>query len=154
MFEFWKKEESEIVAPVDGVCIRLEDVPDEAFSTGKMGEGFAVRSTGDTVVAPVDGTIVMIPETHHSFGMETRNGAEVLVHTGLNTVRMLGEGFTVLAEQGDTVKAGTPVIRFDRKLLESRDRDLTVIVTFTSGRVKMDESCFEREVKAGEVLVK
>ena len=155
MFEFWKKEESEIAAPADGICIRLEDVPDEAFSTGKMGDGFAVQSTGDTVVAPVDGKIVMIPETHHSFGIETKNGAEVLVHTGLNTVRMLGEGFTVLAEQGETVKAGDPVLRFDRALLESRGRDLTVIVTFTTGRVKMDDlGCFDREVKAGDILVK
>ena len=97
----------------------------------------------------------MIPETHHSFGIETKNGAEVLVHTGLNTVRMLGEGFTVLAEQGETVKAGDPVLRFDRALLESRGRDLTVIVTFTTGRVKMDDlGCFGREVKAGDILVK
>ncbi len=155
MFDFLKKEGLAMVAPVDGTCIRLEDVPDEAFASGKMGTGFAVRSTGEEVVAPVDGEIVMIPETNHSFGIRTAGGAEILVHIGLNTVRMLGEGFTPVASQGDMVKAGDPVIRFNKELLESRGRDLTTIVTFTSGHLKKEGlDCYGKEVKAGEVLTK
>lgn len=155
MFDFLKREETEIVAPVDGTCIRLEDVKDETFASGGMGAGFAVEPSGETVVAPVDGEIVMIPETRHSFGIRTKNGEEVLVHIGLNTVLMLGEGFEALAEQGDAVKAGDPVIRFDKALIESREKNLTTIVTFTSGPVKKVElDCYGKEVKAGEVLAK
>lgn len=155
MFDFLKREEIKIVAPVDGTCIRLEDVADEAFASGKMGIGFAVEPTGETVVAPVEGEIVMIPETHHSFGIRTKNDEEVLVHIGLNTVRMLGEGFTPLANQGDIVQAGDPVIRFDRAQLEKRNRNMTTIVTFTSGRDKeLEIDCYGKDVQAGEVLTK
>mgnify|MGYP005756997209 FL=1 len=155
MFEFLKKEETEIVAPVDGTCIRLEDVPDDAFASGKMGPGFAIRPTGEEVVSPVEGEIIMIPETHHAFGIQTKNGEEVLVHIGLNTVLLLGEGFKVLANQGDAVKAGDPIIQFDKALIESKGKDVTTIVTFTSGSVKKVElDCYDKEVKAGQVLVK
>ena len=117
--------------------------------------GFAVEPTGETVVAPVEGEIVMIPETHHSFGIRTKNDEEVLVHIGLNTVRMLGEGFTPLANQGDIVQAGDPVIRFDRAQLEKRNRNMTTIVTFTSGRDKeLEIDCYGKDVQAGEVLTK
>ena len=155
MFDFFFFVESEIAAPVDGLCIRLEDVPDEAFASGKMGAGFAVEPTGEEVVSPVEGEIVMIPETHHSFGIQTKSGEEVLVHIGLNTVLLLGEGFTVLAEQGSQVKPGDPVIRFDKALIESKGKNLTTIVTFTSGHVKKVElDCYGKEVKAGEILAK
>ena len=140
---------------MDGTCIRLEDVADEAFASGKMGAGFAVEPTGEEVVAPVEGEIVMIPETRHAFGIQTKNGEEVLVHIGLNTVLMLGEGFTALASQGDKVKPGDPVIRFDKALIESKGKNLTTIVTFTSGRVKEIElDCYGQEVKAGQILAK
>lgn len=155
MFEFLKREETEIAAPVDGTCIRLEDVADEAFASGKMGAGFAVEPTGEEVVAPVEGEIVMIPETRHAFGIQTKNGEEVLVHIGLNTVLMLGEGFTALANQGDKVKPGDPVIRFDKALIESKGKNLTTIVTFTSGKVKeVNLDCYGQEVKAGQILAK
>lgn len=154
MFEFLKKEENEIVAPIDGICIRLEDVKDKAFASGKMGTGFAIESTGEEVAAPVEGEIVVIPETRHAFGIRAKNGEEVLVHIGLNTVLMLGEGFTALAAQGDKVKAGDPVIRFDRAFIEGKGKDLTTIVTFTSGREKeLKIDCYGKEVKAGDKLV-
>ena len=153
MFEFLKKEESGIAAPIGGTCIPLGEVPDDAFASGKMGTGFAVASTGDTVVAPVDGTIVMIPETRHAFGIETKSGEEVLVHIGLNTVRMLGKGFMNLKAQGESVKAGEAVIRFDREIVEEAGKDLTVIVTFPSGKVRMHElTCYGNSVSAGEIL--
>ena len=107
------------------------------------------------MVSPVEGEIIMIPETYHAFGIQTKNGEEVLVHIGLNTVLLLGEGFKVLANQGDAVKAGDPIIQFDKALIESKGKDVTTIVTFTSGNVKKVElDCYDKEVKAGQVLAK
>lgn len=155
MFDFLKKEEVEIVAPVDGTCMRLSEVKDTAFASGSMGVGFAIATEGDVVVAPVSGTIVVIPETRHAFGIQTKGGTEVLVHIGLNSVLMLGEGFTALANQGDEIQAGEPVIRLDRPTLEAKDCELTTIVTFTSGNVKSVElDRYGEKVKAGDLLAK
>lgn len=154
MFEFLKKAGNEIAAPVDGKCIRIEEVADPVFSGKMMGDGFAVVPEGDVVSAPVSGEIVMIPESKHAFGMKTKGGVELLVHIGLDTVALNGEGFTVLARQGSKVKAGDPVIRFDKKAMEAKNIDLTTMVVFTSGYEKPVElACYGQQVKAGEIVI-
>ena len=135
MFGFLRKESSAVAAPVSGRCIRLEEVADKVFSSKMMGDGFAVIPKDDTAVAPVDGEIVMIAETKHAFGIKTKAGMELLVHIGLDTVDLKGEGFTVLAKQGSRVRAGEPVIRFDREGLEKKGIDMTTMVIWRlSGR--------------------
>ena len=158
MFGFLKKSQGSgtdgFVAPVTGKCISIEDVADAVFSSKMMGDGFAIVPTGDTVVAPADGEIVMIPESKHAFGMKTKDGVELLVHIGLDTVNLNGQGFEVLTKQGSRVKAGTPVIRFDRSFMEGKGIDLTTMLVFTGGYDKpVALSCVGQTVNAGDKVL-
>ncbi len=154
MFRFFQKENHEVMAPVTGKCIKIEEVPDGVFSSKMMGDGFAVIPEGDTAVAPVDGEIVMIPATRHAFGMKAKNGVELLVHIGLDTVELKGEGFTVLAKQGSKVRAGEPVIRFDREGLEKKGINMTTMVIFTRGYEKeVNLEVYGQKVNAGEAVM-
>lgn len=102
-----------LAAPVAGEVIPLLEVPDKMFSAGTMGQGFAVLPTDGTVTSPVAGEIAMIFPTKHAFAVTTPDGVQVMVHIGLETVGLKGEGFEVLAAKGDHVEAGDPVIRAD-----------------------------------------
>ena len=154
MFGFLKKDSNAVVAPVTGKCIRIEEVPDQVFSSKMMGDGFAVVPEGDTAVAPMSGEIVMIPESKHAFGMKTKSGVEFLVHIGLDTVELNGEGFTVLAKQGSKVRAGDPVIRFDKAFIEGKGINLTTMVVFTGGFDKeIQTDVYNQKVNAGDVVI-
>lgn len=153
MFEFLKRK-NEIVAPVSGTCIPMEEVKDSVFASKMLGDGFAVIPCEDTVVAPVTGEIVMIPDSRHAFGMRTPAGVEVMVHIGLDTVNLNGDGFSLLARAGEKVKAGAPVIRVDRERLAGKGYDLTTMLIFTNGYDKqLAPDCYNREVQAGQVLL-
>lgn len=130
---FGKKEaavkEVNIYAPLSGEIVNIEDVPDVVFSEKIVGDGVAIRPNGDTIVAPVNGTIGKIFETNHAFSIESDEGIELFVHFGIDTVELKGEGFTRLAQEGQRVKAGEPVIKFDLAFLESKAKSvLTPIV--------------------------
>jgi glucose-specific phosphotransferase system IIA component len=117
MFEFLKRN-YKLMAPVTGQIIDLSEVKDELFSKRMMGDGVAVEPTGDVVVAPASGVLTMIFPTNHAFGLKLRNGVEVLVHIGLDTVNLQGVGFERLTTLNRKVKAGEPIIRFNRKILQ------------------------------------
>ena len=154
MLSFLKKKDDHVVAPVSGKCIRIEEVPDEVFSSKMMGDGFAVIPEGDTVAAPVSGEITMIPDLKHAFGLKTRTGIELLVHIGLDTVNLQGQGFTVLAKQGSKIRAGEPVIRVDKEFMEKQGINLTTIVIFTEGyKQEVELEFFGQQVKLGDVLL-
>jgi len=99
--------------PVAGTVVPLADVPDPMFAQGTMGPGIAVDPTGDTIVAPADGTVASVFPTGHAIGLALADGTELLIHIGIDTVGMKGDGFETLVKAGDTVTAGTPLIRFD-----------------------------------------
>ena len=101
------------VAPATGEYLPLSEVSDPVFSQGVMGDGYAVNPTAGTIVAPVAGTIALIQDTLHAFMLRTENGGEVLVHIGIDTVELGGDGFTKLANVGDKVEAGAPIIEVD-----------------------------------------
>jgi PTS system N-acetylglucosamine-specific IIC component len=102
-----------LLAPVSGEVVALQDVPDAAFASGAVGQGLAIRPTGKLVVAPCDGTLVSIFKTNHAFAMVTDAGAEIIVHIGVETVKLGGQGFKRLALAGSQVKAGDPVLELD-----------------------------------------
>ncbi|WP_028451817.1 glucose PTS transporter subunit IIA [Chitinilyticum aquatile] len=102
-----------LLAPVSGEIVQLEDVPDAAFASKAVGDGVAIRPTGKTVVAPADGVLAKIFNTNHAFALVADSGAELIVHIGIETVKLGGQGFTRLAEQGSRVKAGDPVLELD-----------------------------------------
>lgn len=124
-----KAVEVEIYAPLSGEIVDIEDVPDVVFSEKIVGDGVAIRPNGNKIVAPVDGVIGKIFETNHAFSMESKEGVELFVHFGIDTVELKGEGFTRVAQEGQQVKRGDTVIEFDLALLESKAKSvLTPIV--------------------------
>lgn len=118
---------------VSGDLVDISEVPDDAFSQKMMGDGVAIKPSSDTVVAPADATVSMIMESSlHAIGLELSNGAEVLIHIGLDTVNMNGQGFTLLTQQDAQVKAGDPLIRFDRDAIAKAGYDDIVIMAVTN----------------------
>ncbi|MDO5350159.1 MAG: glucose PTS transporter subunit IIA [Lachnospiraceae bacterium] len=128
-----KKTGSVLYAPVDGDCIPVSEVNDSVFSSRMMGDGVAFRFEGSQVCAPCDGKICMIAETKHAFGMVNDDGVEVIIHIGLDTVNLNGQGFTVLVKKDQIVKKGTPVIELNQEFFKSKGIDLTTPMIVTNG---------------------
>lgn len=99
--------------PVEGAVVPLSAVPDAMFAQGTMGPGLAVDPTGDTVVAPADATVASVFPTGHAIGLALDDGTELLIHVGIDTVNLQGDGFETLVSAGQKVQQGTPLIRFD-----------------------------------------
>lgn len=112
--------DSEILSPLAGTAIALEDVPDPTFAEGILGLGAAVEPSEGKVVAPADGTVGTLFDTHHAIGLNLDNGAELLIHIGINTVELNGEGFTAHVSEGERVKRGQALITFDKDLIASK----------------------------------
>lgn len=104
--------------PLEGAVMPLSSVPDATFADGMLGSGAAIEPTGNLVVAPAAGTVAQAFATGHAVALSLTDGTDVLIHIGLDTVKMGGEGFEMLVENGDTVKAGDPLVRFDRAAIE------------------------------------
>ena len=120
-------------ACVSGNLIDMSEVKDDMFSQKMMGDGIAIEPSGDTVVAPADAEVTMImEESLHAIGLRFMNGAEVLIHIGIDTVKLNGQGFTALVKPGDKVKAGTPLIKFDQSVIKSAGYQSTVIMAVTN----------------------
>ncbi|CAM3427039.1 MULTISPECIES: N-acetylglucosamine-specific PTS transporter subunit IIBC [Yersinia] len=113
-----------LVAPVTGDVVALEQVPDEAFASKAVGDGVAIRPTDKTVVSPASGTIVKIFNTDHAFCLETDTGAEIVVHMGIDTVKLNGQGFARLVEEGAVVEAGQPILELDLAYLNANARSM------------------------------
>lgn len=140
---------AELVAPVCGEIIMLEQVPDEAFASKAVGDGIAIKPTGNTVVSPADGTIVKIFNTNHAFCLETNNGAEIIVHMGLDTVMLKGQGFRRLVEEGADVIAGQPILEMDLDFLNANVRSMFSPVVCSNIE---DFIGLELKTQAGEVV--
>lgn len=123
---------------LDGTVIPLKEVGDGVFSEGIMGEGLAVRPENDTVTSPGAGTvIVMMEDSRHAVGLLMDNGIQLLIHVGIDTVDMKGDGFAYLVKQGERVSAGSPLIRFDReKIKKAGHPDVTVCVVTDAGEAE------------------
>ena len=108
-----------LARPIQGYAVALSEVPDKTFSGGMMGPGVAIVPTSGEVVAPADATVVTVFPTGHAIGLKLDDGTEVLIHVGLDTVKMKGEGFTPLVKAGDTVTTGQPLLTVDLKAVEA-----------------------------------
>jgi sugar PTS system EIIA component len=141
-------------APIHGTVMPLEEVDDPVFAERMVGDGIAILPEGDTVVSPVAGILTHLFPSGHAAGITLSNGLEILIHVGLDTVELKGEGFTPLAEQGQVVKTGTPLIRLDLEKLKKTARSLTTPVIVTNmPRVKEIEKISTGTVKAGEDVI-
>ena len=108
----------EIANPVKGTVVRQEDMADEAFASGVLGKGVAIRPEEGKVYAPADGEISVLFPTFHAIGIHTEEGADLLIHIGLNTVQLEGKGFTPKIRQGDKIRKGQLIMEFDKELIE------------------------------------
>ncbi|SFU53568.1 PTS sugar transporter subunit IIA [Alicyclobacillus macrosporangiidus] len=140
----------EVLAPFSGRALTLADVPDPVFAQKMVGDGAAVDPASDTLVAPVSGTLTNLFPTGHAAGITTDEGLEILIHIGMDTVELKGEGFTPVARQGDRVTAGQPIIRMDLERLRSVAKSLVTPVVLTNpARVAALEPVASGDVVAG-----
>lgn len=138
-------------APMNGTLIALDQVKDEAFASGAMGDGIAVEPAEGKLYAPADGSVSSVFETGHAVGLTTDEGAEILLHIGIDTVKLKGKGFTAHIKEGDRVRKGDLLISFDRKAIREAGFSLTTpmiicnmedyeeILVLTSGKIKAGE---------------
>lgn len=140
--------ETVLLSPVTGEVVALEDVPDAAFATKAVGDGVAILPTGKLVVAPCDGQLVKIFNTNHAFALVNDAGVELIVHIGIETVKLAGQGFTRLAEQGSFVKAGQPVLELDLEFLGANAKSVISPVVLTNA----DDFAPVANVASGSVI--
>ena len=143
----------EIIAPLSGEIVNIEDVPDVVFAEKIVGDGIAIKPSGNKIVAPVDGTIGKIFETNHAFSIESDSGIELFVHFGIDTVELKGEGFKRIAEEGQRVQKGDLVLEFDLALLEEKAKStLTPVVISNMDEIK-EMTKMTGPVTVGETVV-
>ena len=142
-----------VVSPLAGKIIPVEEVADGVFSEKMVGDGFAVEPEADEVLAPADGEITLVFDTKHAFTMRTAQGVDLLVHMGIDTIRLNGEPFTLSIKQGDVVKAGQPIGTMDRAVLAAGYRTVTPVVVGNLADLGGFELTHTGEVKAGDAVM-
>ena len=142
-----------VTAPFSGKLVPLSSVPDETFASGVLGEGIAIEPSDGLFCSPVSGTVESIAETRHAIGFAGDNGLEILVHVGLETVGLKGEGFEILVKEGDTVKEGQPVAKVDLDLIRARGLNTITSIVLTGGVDDMELNCAEGIAAAGKTPV-
>ncbi|MFX3624423.1 MAG: PTS glucose transporter subunit IIA [Ectobacillus sp.] len=134
LFSFGSKESEEVIAaPLTGEVKNIEDVPDPVFAQRMMGDGVAIIPSEGTVVSPVEGEVVQLFHTKHAIGIKSKNGVEILIHVGLETVSLNGEGFEAHVSQGQKVKAGDKLITFDLAFIGEKAKSTITPIVITNG---------------------
>ncbi|OMP67998.1 glucose-specific PTS transporter subunit IIBC [Domibacillus epiphyticus] len=124
--------DSRFVAPITGKLLPITEVPDPVFAGKMMGDGFAIEPADGTVVSPVDGKVINVFPTKHAIGLVADNGREVLIHFGIDTVKLNGEGFETLIAEGDTVEAGQPLLKVDLEYIAANATSTITPIIFTN----------------------
>lgn len=150
-----KEKEVVIAAPLTGEAVSLETVNDPTFSEGILGKGMAIMPSEGRVVSPVNGTIATIFETGHAMGLVSEDGAEILIHVGLDTVNLKGNHFHVKMKTGDTVKVGDCILEFDLEAMKAEGYDvITPVIISNHFNYSTVEAAAEGRVKTGEPLLR
>lgn len=145
---------TELVSPLDGELLPLSEVKDEVFSSGAMGEGVAIEPSQGVLHAPADGRVVMTFPTGHAIGMKTKDGAEILMHIGMDTVNLQGKGFETLVAKGDEVKAGDELVKFDIDEIHEAGHVVTTPIVVTNSKDYEKVSVVRQgEVKVGQEIL-
>jgi phosphoenolpyruvate-protein phosphotransferase len=143
-----------LVAPFDGWCTSLDEAPDPVFATRMLGDGFAIDPTGSIVQAPCDGEVTALPGSRHAVTLRTLDGAEVLIHVGIDTVGLHGVGFEALAQVGDTVRAGDPLLRLDLDGLAQRTKSLLTPVVVLGETHQVEPLASGTHVRVGQAVAR
>lgn len=143
--------EVEVKAPLTGEIVALEEVPDEVFAAKTVGDGVAIKPTANKLVSPADGVIRQLFPTKHAVGIETEAGVELLIHIGVDTVDLDGEGFEKMVDEGDKIKPGDELIKFDLDYIaEQAPSTITPVVITNLDQMAEFTVTEAAEVTAGE----
>ncbi|MFQ3545240.1 PTS glucose transporter subunit IIA [Halobacillus rhizosphaerae] len=147
--------EEQLVAPLSGKVVSLDEVDDPVFNQRMMGDGVAIQPSEGIVVSPVDGEVVQLFPTNHAVGVKTKSGVEVLIHIGLETVSMEGEGFEGHVKTGDKVKAGQTLVTFDKSLVAQMAKSTItpVIITNFDETIEQFTPAYEKVTYAGDTVI-
>ncbi|MEH7085535.1 PTS glucose transporter subunit IIA [Neobacillus drentensis] len=118
--------------PIEGEIIPITEVPDQVFSQKMMGDGFAIVPSKGSVVSPVDGEIMNVFPTKHAIGIKASQGYEILIHVGMDTVNLKGEGFTVLVKDGEKITKGQEILKFDLDFIKKSAPSIVTPIIFTN----------------------
>ncbi|MEO2078555.1 MAG: PTS glucose transporter subunit IIA [Bacillus sp. (in: firmicutes)] len=154
-FNIFKKEKLAIFAPVNGEIIPLSEVPDPVFSQKMMGEGIAMVPEEGKVSSPVKGSVILVADTKHAVGIRAVDGTEILVHVGLETVSLNGEGFTVAVNVGDKVAAGQLLMKVDLDTIKARAKSIITPIVITNSHENGKQYRFTQDKKGtiGETVI-
>lgn len=158
LFDFLKKDKAEewfnVYSPLNGKVIDLSEVPDEAFAQRMIGDGCAIEPSNGSVFAPVDGDVDIF-DTNHAVSFEVPNGLEMIVHFGINTVQLKGQGFTRVCDSNTLVKVGQELVKYDLEFLTTNAPSVkTPIIITNMDIVDRIDVVAKGEVKAGDLLMK
>ena len=142
-----------IYAPMNGETVALESVPDPVFSDKALGDGIAILPTDGKIYSPVDGILTVVAETKHAFGYQTKDGVDILVHVGLETVSLKGEGFKVYVKEGDSVKKGDLVGEVDLKFLREKNINSVTMILICGGADGLEMNKQAGKTKAGKTEI-
>ncbi len=134
----------EVKAPVAGTVVGRDQIPDDTFASGVLGDGVGINPTAETVFAPFDGTISTVAESKHAIGITGPADMELLIHVGVDTVAMNGEGFEVLVAEGDSVKAGQPLLHFSKDAIAKANHPDIVVTLLTNAEDFDDFSIYDK----------
>lgn len=154
----WQEQEHEdagvLYAPVSGQVVLQEQIADEAFAMGLLGQGVGIIPSRKTITAPFDGTVIMTTPTGHAIALKNAYGVKVLIHIGMNTVELEGKGFQVHVAEGEQVKKGQKLITVDLKMLKEKGYDTTTSVFVTNSKEMEAVTATDKEqIKSGEPLL-
>ncbi|MBC1528347.1 PTS glucose transporter subunit IIA [Listeria seeligeri] len=157
MFSKFKKKRNNVLslsAPISGRCVSLSEVPDEVFSSKMMGDGVAIQPVSNKLFAPTAGKVTFIAETKHAVGFVTTDGYELLIHVGLDTVALEGDGFSVSVEVNQEVQAGEELLSFNHTFIESDHLNLiTPIILLENKNISIEQLAVGTEVVANQTII-
>ena len=153
MFGLFKAKKQTIVSPADGDIVELSEVPDQVFSEKMAGDGIAIIPRSNTFVAPISGVVSKIFSTNHAYSIKAKTGLEVLVHIGLDTVALKGEGFKRLVEEGVTVAVGKPIIYADIEFIKEQGKNTITPIVLNHDKELILKNDTIRTIREGESLI-
>ncbi|MBT2647663.1 PTS transporter subunit EIIC [Bacillus sp. ISL-34] len=140
---------NDFVLPIEGTVLPIEQVPDQVFAMKMMGDGFAIEPVNGKLVSPIDGEVLSIFPTNHALGLKMDNGLEILIHVGLDTVKLNGEGFTPLVQEGQRITKGTPLLEIDLDFIKRNAPSTVTPIIFTNlpegTAVKLQKSGIQKQ---------
>ncbi len=144
---------AELIAPVNGTVIPESEIPDVAFASGMLGQGFGIIPRDGEIFSPVNGTVIDVTPTKHAYSIKSDEGAEILIHVGIDTVELKGDGFISEVARGDRISIGTPIAKVDIEKIKSKNFSEIIAVIIINHDAFSQITVFEGECKAKETTV-